>query len=77
MNHFDKSISKKHLSIFSKNATYTYQLTNADIAAYLKRYDKELRFYLNFYIQSYVNDAVIEFDKVMDNAQDWSLLSCC
>lgn len=70
VNHFDKSISKKHLSIFSKNATYTYQLTNADIAAYLKRYDKELRFYLNFYIQSYVNDALIEFDKVMDNAQD-------
>lgn len=69
-NYFDKSISKKHLSIFSKNATYTYQLTNADIAAYLKIYDKELRFYLNFYIQSYVNDALIEFDKVMDNVQD-------
>ncbi len=69
-NYFDKSISKKHLAIFSKDANYTYQLTNADIASYLKKYDKELRFYLDFYIQSYVNDALIAFDKTINDDQD-------
>lgn len=59
--YFDKSISKKHLSVFSKNANYVYKLTNADIDSYLKEYDKELRFYCKFYIQSYVNDALIAF----------------
>lgn len=69
-NHFNKNISKKYLSIFSKDANYTYQLANADIANYLKKYDKELRFYLNFYIQSYVNDALTVFDKTISNEQD-------
>ena len=61
LNYFDKSISKKHLAIFSKSGNYTYQLTNADIATYLKKYDKELSSYLDFYIQSYMNDVLIEF----------------
>ncbi len=69
-NYFNKSISKKHLSIFSKDADYTYQLTNADIAAYLKIYDKELRIYLDFYIHSYINDALIAFDEIINNKQD-------
>ena len=66
-NYFDRSISKKHLSIFSKDANYTYQLTNSDINSYLKEYDKELRFYCMFYIQSYVNDALTQFDKIVNN----------
>lgn len=70
LNYFDKSISKKHLSIFSKDANYSYQLTNDDIATYLKKYDKELRFYLYFYIQSYINDVLIAFNKTISNEQD-------
>lgn len=70
LNYFDKSISKKHLAIFSKDVNYSYQLTNADIADYLKKYDRELRFYLDFYIQSYVNDMVIRFDKTINNDQN-------
>lgn len=69
-NYFNKSISKKHLAIFSKDTNYSYQLTNDDIATYLKKYDKELRFYLDFYIQSYVNDVLITFDKTINNEQD-------
>lgn len=69
-NYFSKNISKKHLTIFSKSANYVYQLTNADIADYLKKHDKELRFYLDFYIQSYVNDVVINFDKTINNDQN-------
>lgn len=65
--YFDKRISKKHLSIFSKDTNYVYRLTYADIDAYLKEYDKELRFYCRFYIQSYVNDALTEFDKITNN----------
>lgn len=67
LNFFDKSISKKHLAIFSKSANYSYQLTNADIADHLKRYDKELRFYLDFYIQSYIKDVLAQFDKAMSD----------
>lgn len=70
LNYFDKSISKKHLAIFSKDVNYSYQLTNGDIADYLKKYDRELRFYLDFYIQSYVNDVVIRFDKTINNDQN-------
>ena len=70
LNYFDKSISKKHLAIFSKDVNYSYQLTNGDIADYLKKYDRELRFYLDFYIQSYVNDVVIRFDKTINNNQN-------
>lgn len=70
LNYFNKSISKKHLAIFSKDANYSYQLTNADIANYLKKHDKELRFYLNFYIQSYVNDALAQFNKAMNDSRD-------
>lgn len=67
LNYFDKSISKKHLAIFSKDVNYSYQLTNADIADYLKKYDRELRFYLDFYIQSYINDVLAQFDKAMSD----------
>lgn len=67
LNHFDKSISKKHLAIFSKDVNYSYQLTNSDIADYLKKYDRELRFYLDFYIQSYINDVLAQFDKAMSD----------
>ncbi len=70
VHYFNKSISKKHLAIFSKNANYSYKLTNYDIAIYLKKYDKELRLYLDFYIQSYVNDVLITFDKTINNKQD-------
>lgn len=65
--YFDKRISKKHLSVFSKDTNYVYRLTYADIYAYLKEYDKELRFYCRFYIQSYVNDALTEFNKITNN----------
>lgn len=65
--YFDKRISKKHLSLFSKDTNYVYRLTYADIYAYLKEYDKELRFYCRFYIQSYVNDALTEFNKITNN----------
>lgn len=57
-NYFGENISKKHLSIFSKDTNYIYKLTNSDIAAYLDKYDKELRFYLNFYIQSHINRVI-------------------
>ena len=67
LNHFDKSISKKHLAVFSKDTNYTYKLTNADIAVYLKRYDKELKFYLDFYVQSYINDALSRFNDEANN----------
>lgn len=70
LNYFDKSISKKHLAIFSKDVNYSYQLTNTDIADYLKKYDRELRFYLDFYIQSYINDVRVEFDKTINDEQD-------
>jgi len=70
LNYFDKSISKKHLAIFSKDVNYSYQLNNDDIATYLKKYDRELRSYLDFYIQSYVNDVLITFDKIISNEQD-------
>ena len=70
VNYFDKSISKKHLAIFSKDANYSYQLTNDDIATYLKKYDKELRFYLDFYIQSYINDVLTELDRANSNHQE-------
>lgn len=75
LNYFNKSISKKRLAIFSKYANYSYQLTNADIADYLKKNDKELRFYLDFYIQSYVNDALAQFDKAMNDSQDCQFFS--
>ena len=70
LNHFDKNISKKHLAVFSKHASYTYKLTNTDIAVYLKTYDEELKFYLAFYMQSYVNDALIAFDMTISDDQN-------
>ena len=70
LNHFDKSISKKHLAVFSKDTNYTYKLTNADIAVYLQEYDKELKFYLDFYIKSYINDALTLFDVTTHDNQD-------
>lgn len=59
--YFDKSISKKHLAVFSKSADYTYRLTSKDITDFLIKNDKQLRFYLDFYIQSYVNDVLSKF----------------
>ena len=62
LNFFDKSISKKHLAVFSKSADYTYRLTTRDITDFLIKNDKQLRFYLDFYIQSYVNDVLSKFN---------------
>ena len=70
LNYFDKSISKKHLAVFSKSADYTYRLTNKDITDFLIKNDKQLRFYLDFYIQSYVNDALTLFDMTANDDQD-------
>lgn len=62
LNYFDKSISKKHLAVFSKSADYTYRLTSKDITDFLIKNDKQLRFYLDFYIQFYVNDVLSKFN---------------
>lgn len=62
LNYFDKSISKKHLAVFSKSADYTYHLETKDITAFLIENDKQLRFYLDFYIQSYINDVLSKFN---------------
>lgn len=70
LNHFNKNISKKHLAVFSKSADYTYRLTNKDITDFLIKNDKQLKFYLNFYIQSYANNALRLFDMTTNNEQD-------
>lgn len=60
--YFNKNVSKKHLLIFSKDKDYVYRLTNSDIATYLEEHDKELRSYYNFYVRSYINNALSEFN---------------
>lgn len=71
LNYFDKSISKKHLAVFSKSADYTYRLTSKDITDFLIKNDKQLRFYLDFYIQSYVNDVLSKFNDEVNQKQEF------
>ncbi len=62
----DKSIDKKHLSVFIKNANYFYKKINADIYFYIKE--------LLFYIHNYVDDVLIEFHKTINNVQNLLLI---